>query len=155
MEDILKQLKSLTDRMNEHIHNNIDGTTPLRSFVPVIASLPTTQPQTAANFGIFFVATKPCYVKAISEVHTVAGNDAGAVTLQVERLQGTEALDAGDPLLLTAFDLKGTANTVQRGALVKSNKTLLSLQLGDRLALKDAGTLTTLQGVCITVELQF
>ena len=148
-----QRLDNLENRLREHMHDNLDGTMKLPSTVFVTKSLESTQPQTAGNFGIFFVATRPCFVKAVSEVHTVAGNDAGAVTLQIERLQSTEALDAGDVLLNTAFNLKGTANTVQRGDLLKG--TVLSLRQGDRLALKDSGVLTALQGVCVTVEIQY
>lgn len=119
------------------------------------ASLPGTQSATASNYGIFFIASRPCTVKRISEVHTVAGSNASAVTLQVERLQGTEALDAGDTLLSTAFNLKGTANTVQTGSLINTGKTILSLSVGDRLALKDSGTLTDVAGVCVSVEINF
>lgn len=138
----------------DHKHNGLDGTKRLSSNVFVSAVLPGTMPATAANYGIFYVATRPCFVKAVSEVHTTAGTDASAVTLQLERLQGTEAPDSGDALLATAFDLKGTANTVQRGTFV-ANKTLTYLALGDRLCLKDAGTLTAVAGLCLTVELQF
>lgn len=148
-----QQIKQLDSQLREHTHNGIDGSSLLPTNVFVTKSLEGTLAQTAANYGIVFVATRPCFVKAVSEVHTVAGNDAGAVTLQIERLQGTTALDSGTVMLATAFDLKGTANTVQRGDLLKG--TVLSLQLGDRLALKDSGTLTTLQGVCVTIEIQY
>lgn len=120
----------------------------------VVQSLPGTQAATATNYGVFFTATRPCTIKRISESHTTAGSDAGAVTLQVERLQGTEALNAGNELLVTAFNLKGTANTVQTGTLVQT-PTELALNVGDRLALKDSGTLTAVAGVNVTVEINF
>jgi len=41
--------------------------------------------QTAANYGIFFIANRPIEIMKIKEVHTVAGNDAGAVTLQLDK----------------------------------------------------------------------
>lgn len=148
-------LQELTKQFLDHQHNSVDGTLPIQKSSFASWALVGTSAATAGNYGIFFVATKPCSVKAISEVHTVAGTNASAVTLQVERLQGTEALDAGDLLLATAFNLKGTANTVQRGVLTSVNKTFLSLQVGDRLALRDSGTLTDVAGVCVTVELQY
>lgn len=116
----------------------------------VSKSLDGASPATAANYGVIFIAPFKCAVVQIDEVHTTAGTNGGAVTLNVERLQGTEALDAGDALLSTAFNLKGIANTVQNGALV-ANSTVV-LEKGDRLALKDSGTLTDVAGVCVTVK---
>lgn len=137
---------------DDHNHDGVNSQKVLQSSF-VTATLPNTDPATAANYGIFFTATRPCAVKAISEVHTTAGTNVGAVTLQIERLTGTQAPDAGTVLLATAFNLKGTANTVQRGALIASG--LVGLKLGDRLCLKDAGTLTSVAGLNVTVELTY
>lgn len=102
----------------------------------------------------FFVAPQACKVLAISEVHAVAGNDAGAVNVQVEKVTGTTAPGAGINLLTNntnaGFNLKGTANTVQVGALSATASDLV-LAAGDRLAVDFAGTLTTLAGVTVTV----
>lgn len=136
-----------------HKHNGLDGTTPITQTVFVPVSLVATSAATAANYGVFFIAQRNCVVVDIMEAHTVAGSDGGAVTLQVERLQGTTALDSGNVLLSTAFDLKSTANTYVRGALVKDGST--SLKRGDRLALKDSGVLTAVAGVCVTVTIKF
>lgn len=106
---------------------------------------------TASNYGVFFVADKTYTIDSITEVHGTAGTDGGAVTLQIERLQSTEALDSGDTLLSAAFNLKGTANTVQYGELVRTN--VLILGIGDRLSLKDSGTLTSVADVVVTVTL--
>lgn len=154
MNDLDTRVAILEDRMQEHVHNEVDGTSSLSYIAFVTVNLPSTQPQTAANFGIFFTATRPCFVRAVSEKHTVAGTDAGAVTLQIERLQGTTALDSGTTILETAFDLKGTAYTTQQGQLNRI-KTSTALQTGDSLALKDSGVLTSLQGVQVTLEIQF
>ena len=110
---------------------------------------------TAANYGIFFIAPFPCFVVNVYEVHQTLGTDAGAVTLQIERLQGTEALDAGDAILTTALSLKATINTVQTATMVNAPTTRMTRRLsaGDRLAMKDAGTLTTLANVTVTIEL--
>lgn len=105
----------------------------------------------------FFVANRAYQVTAIREVHSVAGNDAGAVNLQVTKDTGTNAPGAGTDLLTdntgAGFNLKGTANTVQTGTLTG---TAASLQLaaGDRLSVDFAGTLTTLAGVVVTVSLK-
>ncbi len=123
----------------------------------ITVNLPTTQPQTAANYGVFFTAYRACEVMQVSEVHTVAGNDAGAVTLDIEKLTGTTALDSGVSVLTSTFSLKSTANTVVRKTGLELSITGSQRQLkpGDRLALKDAGTLTTLQGVQVTLYLKF
>lgn len=98
-----------------------------------------------------FIAPFDLTIKAIYEVHSTAGSDAGAVTLNLERLQGTEAPGGnGDALLATAFNAKATANTVQTGALTATTASL-TLSAGDRLGLNYTGTLTALAGVVVTV----
>ena len=142
-------------KFTEHKHNGLDGSQKIRRQFLISKSLDGTQPATAANYEVFFINThtKALRVLAVSEVHRVAGSDAGAVTLQIERIQGTEALDAGDPLLVTGFNLKGTASTVVRKGLadLTATKTLLILSQGDRLALDDAGTVTDVAGLTITI----
>ena len=120
-------------------------------FYPIRVSLTNTLPQTAGNFSTFFVAERSYFVVAVTEVHGTLGDGAGSVTLQLERLQGTEALDAGDELLTTAINLKAAINTPQYGVLKGTEVT--TLYRGDRLALKDAGTLTVLKDVTVTVLL--
>ena len=105
----------------------------------------------------FFLATRAYQVVAISEIHATAGNDAGAVNLQVTKDTSTDAPGAGTDLLTdnsnAGFDLKGAANTVQNGTL---HGTVSNLQLaaGDRLSVDFAGTLTSLAGVLVTVTLK-
>lgn len=105
----------------------------------------------------FFIANRAYQVVGIREVHSVAGNDAGAVNVQVTKDTGTNAPGAGTNLLTNnagaGFDLKGTANTPQVGAL-STTESDLQLAAGDRLAVDFAGTLTTLAGVVITVSLR-
>lgn len=107
----------------------------------------------AANYGVFFVAPFACEVVSVREVHTAAGTDAGAVTLDIEKLTGTQAPDAGISVLGATVNLKGAANTVQNPALTgtAANKQLAA---GDRLCLKDAGILTAVAGVAVIVELK-
>lgn len=105
----------------------------------------------------FFIANRAYQVVAVREVHSTAGSDASAVNVQLVKDTGTNAPGAGTDLLTNntnaGFDCKGTANTVQSGALTG---TVASLQLaaGDRLSLDYAGTLTALAGVVVTVELK-
>jgi len=145
-----QEIKKLQDRMDRHTHASSDNTSLLVKTSFVSITLPNTDPATAANYGIIFIATRPCFLKAVSEVHTTAGSS--TPTLQIERLQGTQAPDAGTVLLATAFNLAATANTVQRGALIPLPT---GLKLGDRLCLKDIGTLTAIAGLTITCEIQF
>jgi hypothetical protein len=99
----------------------------------------------------FFIAPFDLTIKAIDYVHATAGSDGGAVTLNLERLQGTEAPGGnGDALLATAFNCKGTANTVQNGALTATTASL-TLSKGNRLGLDYTGTLTALAGVVVSV----
>ena len=110
-----------------------------------------TDAATAGNYGVFWIVPFDCTITEIREVHQTAGTDAGAVSLQIEKLTGTQALDAGVATLSTAFDLKGTINSVNTGALTT---TLADLRLvrGDRLAMDDAGTLTSVANVTVIIE---
>lgn len=127
----------------------------------VTVNLEDTTAQTAANYGMFFTAYHPCELLAASEVHGTKGTDAGAVTLQIEKLTGTTAKGAGDTILVTAWDLKGANNTVvfKKGkdfdntapAVATDGLTRTQLIQGERLALKSAGTLTALKDVQVTL----
>jgi len=116
---------------------------------------------TAANYDVIFTAFRPCQVIAAIETHRVKGTDAGAVTLNLEKLTSGQALNSGVTLLQTAWDLKSTINTpvIKQGYQLANGLTLVSLdrnlETGDRLALKDTGTLTAVAGVCVTIYLKF
>jgi hypothetical protein len=120
----------------------------------ISTSLVSTLPATAANFGVFYIATESCTVEEAWESHTVAGSDAGAVTLDIEKLTSAVALDSGVSVLATTFDLKSTANIPVR---VGPTATIGNRQLarGDRLALKDTGTLTNCAGLTVTLIIKY
>ena len=103
-----------------------------------------------------YIANAPVEVLEIREIHTTAGSHGSAVNLQVEKCTGTTAPGSGTNLLTNnsnaGFNLKGTVNTVQEGALT-ATRTARQLAAGDRLALDFAGTLTALAGVCVTIKL--
>jgi len=108
--------------------------------------------QDADQYGVIFIARHPIEILRVSEVHSTAGTDGSAVTLDVEKLTGTTAPGSGATILGSTFDLKSTANTVVN----KETINLVSglgriLQEGDRLALVDTGTLTALTDVCVTI----
>lgn len=111
-----------------------------------------TTAQTSGNFKQFFIADRPYDVIGYSEVHRVAGSNAGAVTLNLEKLPSGTAPGSGSTLLFTAVSLKATANIPQFPVLT-ATKANLSLTKGDSLAHLIAGTLTDLENVCTTVIL--
>ena len=121
----------------------------------ITISLPGALAATSTNYGVFFIANRPIEIMKVQISHTTAGTNAGEVTLQIEKLIGTDALDGGTELLKTAYDLKGTINTVNsyRGynQLVRDRV----LKEGERLALKDSGTLTDVAGVCVTIYYKY
>jgi hypothetical protein len=117
-----------------------------------------TQSTTLLVDGAFFVAPRACVVTAVQWVHAVAGTDGSAVNVQLVKDTGTNAPGAGTDLLTNntnaGFNCKGTANTVQNGTLTATAASL-KLAAGDRLSVDYAGTLTTLAGVVMTVELEW
>lgn len=117
-------------------------------------SLDGTQAATAANYGVFAHAMAACVVEAVWISHQTAGTDAGAVTLDIEKLTSGTALDSGTTILSSAYDLKGTINTPVNSAL-NADISRRQIGRGERLALKDSGTLTAVAGVCVTVVLRY
>jgi hypothetical protein len=109
------------------------------------------EPATAANYDVIFTAPRPVEIMQVWETHRVASTS-GTVNLEI--LDSGEALDAGDTVLVTALSTSGTANTPQsaQGTMLTSNRVL---KAGQRLALKDAGTLTNSAGLSITVYLKY
>ena len=110
-----------------------------------------TAPATAANYNAFWTAPYKCVVLGVDAIWSTASTSG---TLNIERLQGTEAHDAGDDLLSATIDTSGAANTVNAGTLIAGvNAGPLELDEGDRLGLVDAGTLTNLVNLTVTVTL--
>jgi len=103
---------------------------------------------------IFFIANDTYKVTDVREVHATAETTSTGTTLQVERLQGTEAPGAGDDLLESSgtVDIKGTANTIQQGIVVSS--TAINLAVGDRLGIVIDGATNEIAGAQVTVELE-
>jgi hypothetical protein len=141
-----------------HTHNGLDASnvsfqnlTNRNEYLNII--IPGTSAQTATNFGVFFTAPYKCQFKSATEVHGVAGTS--TPTLQIEKLIGTTATGSGTSLLQTAFNLAGTANTVQNAVLANLTNASFSLNIGDRLGLLVSGTLTTLSHVVVIVQLMY
>lgn len=104
-----------------------------------------------------FIADRDYTVLEVRESHAVAGNDAGAVTLDVVKATGTTAVASGTTVLASTFDMKGTADTVvsktrANGGVVAT--AVAELASGNRLGFNFTGTITTLSGVLVTIVLQ-
>jgi len=96
--------------------------------------------------GNFFIADRDYELAEVSVSWDVPSSSG---TLQIQRLQGTEAPGAGDDLLTATVDLSAADDTVTRPALTTTTADL-RLNRGDRLAAEWAGTVTN--GVAATVN---
>jgi len=101
-----------------------------------------------------------CELVSVKEVHGTAGNHGDDVTLSVERLTDGEASGAGNVAVNATINLKGTANTVQTGTIVK-NTTYPYPQIergpnffhaGDRVGLVLTGDSQTLATMLVECE---
>jgi len=108
-------------------------------------------PATAANYGNVFIAPFACVLSSVRLVYTTASTSG---TLQIEKLTGVQALDAGQTMLSATISMSATANTVYTGTLTNTIANT-QLAIGDRIALKDAGTLTNLVGLCVILEITY
>lgn len=125
-------------------------------------NLPGILGQTSSNWGVIFTAPFACTVIGATEVHQTAEATATTMSVQLEHLTGTQASGAGITLLVSSFNLKGTANTVQTATMdqtsAKIQANAFSLATGDRLGLvlsTTGGAAADLVGVNIVVTLQF
>lgn len=102
--------------------------------------------------SIFFIADRAYTVTSIEAVWSTA-ESTGAMDIQVQRLQGTEAIAAGDDLLSAVIDATGTADTVNAGTLT-ATAALLDLAAGDRLAVELSATPNEVVNMVVTVGLE-
>lgn len=108
---------------------------------------------TATNYSTFWIAPAACLLTAFQEVHQTAGTDASAVTLDLEKLTGTTAPGSGVSMLSSTLSLKATASTVQKATVTTTNANR-TLAAGDRVALKETGTLTAVANVSVIALFQ-
>lgn len=148
-------IRELREQLYKHTHVGYDKTSKIFKEIPIVERIQSTNGADTSFYSHFFInSTNRRYVVTeIKEVHGTAGTDAGDVTLQVERLQGTEIKTGGDALLSTAFNLKTAARTVQTGTLI-ANPSTLTLEVGDRLGLFTSGVITSVADVCVVVYLR-
>ena len=100
---------------------------------------------------IFFVADRKYRVTDIDAVWGTA-ESTGAMDIQVDRLQGTEACGSGDNLLNAVLDATATANTVLTGTLTTTKASLL-LAVTDRLCVDLTATPNEVANMVVTVGL--
>lgn len=115
----------------------------------VTHSIVGTAPEVAANYEVFFIAPFPCEVMEFAAAWRATSTSG---TLTLEKLTGTQALDAGVELLTSTIGMSSNANTVTQGALVVG--TARQLGRGNRLALKNGGTLTGQAGLTTTTMIK-
>lgn len=95
-------------------------------------------------------------VLSVAEAHTVAGSNGGAVTGDIKKHSAGTAPSAGTSVLGSTFNLKSTANT----PVTKTTASGIAaaptryLTAGQMLSLDFTGTLTALEGCCITIALK-
>ena len=87
----------------------------------------------------------------VYEVHGTAGTDGSAVTLSIERLQGTETSGNGDAVVDATINLKGTANTVQEGTIVTTSNIHI-FEAGNRVGTNATGTTTDLANMVVSLQ---
>lgn len=157
IDDVNASLKKMAQEppFQDHQHNGFDSTKVEHIDVNlkkiyVHHTIQGTAAATAANYGVFFIVPMTCILNVFKESHETAGSVSGTLTL--EKLTGTQAPDGGAVMLAATVSLTSTANTVQSGTMTGTlaNRTL---HAGDRLCLKDGGTLTSIAGVSVLIEL--
>ena len=157
LQNKVAKLEKMSKNIIDHRHNGFDSSRIQWSDLSqrriyIHHTIQGTAAATAANYGVFLIVPVACVIMSFKEGHQTSGNDAGAVTLDLEKLTGTTAPDSGSAVLASTLSLKATANTVQTGTL--GTNAVRNLVAGDRLCLKDAGTLTSIANVTVLIELQ-
>lgn len=143
-----------------HIHNGSDSpripqSSILQFVEPFRWNLPGATAATAANYGTVLIVQRAC---AVIGVQICYEDDSTSGTFNVEKLTGTTAPNSGIELLVTDLDLSNTPNTIYTGVMVQTSTSGVrdvTLAVGDRLAIKDGGTLTGQLGLTITILLQY
>ncbi len=153
----IKVIKEEAKKEEKEVNSELEKMTQLQNIndkdpIIIVVSVPGANALTASNYGVFFTALFPIEILEVSEVHGVASGGTTA-TLDIEKLTGNQALDAGATVLDSAINLRGTANTVGYPKLSATPNNRI-LKKGERLALKDGGTITLLSDVQITIKIR-
>ena len=100
----------------------------------------------------FFIADQAYEFCAALEIHSTAGTDGSAVTLDIVKDTSGIAPTGGVSVLAGTIDMKATANTFQIGA-PSTTRENIQIAAGDRLSINFTGTLTSLAGVVVEIVL--
>lgn len=106
---------------------------------------------TAANYGSFWVAPAKCVIDSIT--YSWSANSSSG-TVEVEKVPSATAQGSGTNLQSATVSTASGANTNSAASLSTTAATL-ELAAGDRLALEDSGTLTSLTDLVCTVGLHW
>ena len=123
---------------------------PVESFTVSIV-LPGATAATAANYGSFWVAPAKCVVDSIT-YNWSANSNSG--TVEVEKVPSATAQGSGTNLQTATVSTASGAAT-NSAATLSSTAATVELASGDRLALEDSGTLTSLTDLVCTVGLHW
>lgn len=109
------------------------------------------EPVTAGNYTTFFIAPFACVVTKVVEIHGTASSSG---TLDITKDTGTTAPQGGSSIFASGtFNTAATANTLQtKTNMAAGNGAVMAA--GDRLALKNGGTLTSSANLAVQVILQ-
>lgn len=113
--------------------------------------VPGTSAATAANYGYIFGALRYGYeISAVLEKHETKATDAGAVILDVVKVNDGSTIATGVTILTSTFNLKGVVDTyqVKQGSGLNAER---KLKPNQSLALKTTGVLTDLAGVFVEI----
>lgn len=146
----VKSLEDLNDLFIKHSHTGRDFSQLIPQEFIIQHTLPGTVAASAASYSVFLNIPYPFEVLGIQASFTTSGSDPGAVTMQVEKLTGTAAPGSGVDLLVTPFDLKAAANTIQN-ALLTATRIYRQFLEGHRMALEITGTPTAVANLSVSV----
>ena len=133
-------LQKLQDTFQRHDHNGLNSNEVKKvSFITY----------TTLGGGNVFVATRPCIIKRVSEVH--GGTATGATV--IEKLTGTTAVGSGTNLLTANFSLAVASATVTNGTLTDTIG--IPLSRGERIGSWVSGSSVGLEHQCITFEIEY
>lgn len=124
----------------------------LRNLMTVVAPvfLQGSAGQTAANYGVFFIADRGYQITGVSEVH---GTPSSSGTVNVNKTANLSGVDT--TVLSSAFSTAATSGVSRFGTLINNTGSdVLSLAKGDRLHLVNSGTLTSLVDLFVIVYLR-
>lgn len=126
-----------------------DGLTVAGIIVPVYKTAPVSLFVTDVSKAIY-IATEAVQLVAVRVVFGIASVSG---TLNIEKLTGTTVPGSGTALLTGTISLAGTANTVLSGTLSATTADL-QLAAGNRIGIVLAGTLTSLVGAVVEIDLK-